>query len=819
MAEAATTINTLTLAQEYASYGLSVIPVCLDGSKKPAISWKDHQAKSANDEQLQEWFANNDWGVGIVCGDVSGGLEVIDFDDPDLFEPWGTAIQTADESLFDGLVIVKTPGGYHILYRCPGAIQGNLKLAEHKSGAGRNETDIETRGEGGYIVAPGNPLAAHPYNKPYTLYQGTLENIPTITPDERELLINSARMFNAVAPDAKTYPEPSTYEGGSLRPGDDYGAKVSWEELLEPSGWTKLGEFRSVTHWRRPGKDKGGNSATTGYGKDKLYVFSSNASPFEPQTSYSKFAAYTLLNHNGDYKAAAKTLRAQGYGDGTDVQETHDFADPDNWEEILPFSDVECPPISADVLPGWLGEYVSAVARSTQTPPEMSVMMALGVLSTCLQKKIEVSPWTGYQEPVNLWCVAVMPSGSRKSAVMAAFTKPLHEFESEQAETMRAQIIQNKNERSVIEKQINKNKEEAAKAKSSDDTNRLIQQATDLELQMPKELKEPKLWVGDATPEQVQNLLADHDEKMAWLSSEGGIFDIAAGLYSNGRTNYDVFTQAFSGDPVRVQRGSRYVDLKRPALTMGLAIQPQVLHEMGHGSKKGFRGKGLLGRFLYAFPKSNVGRRDVRLRASVADDLINKYNAGIRQLLDMSVDSTPVILRLDIDALAIYDALAASIEADHGEGRKHEDITDWTSRLPTAALKIAALIHAVKHGHLRNNIIDAETMETAVEICETLIPHAQKALGITQVQQKFDDAHYVQEWITKNYKNNSGSLYFAEMELKKATSRFNRSEPERFTAAMQLLEAHHVISKPQKLPTRKPTRIRYIHPELSKGCG
>ena len=36
--------------------------------------------------------------------------------------------------------------------------------------------------------------------------------------------------------------------------------------------------------------------------------------PFEPGTAYSKFAAYALLDHRGDYSTAAKSLRASGYG-------------------------------------------------------------------------------------------------------------------------------------------------------------------------------------------------------------------------------------------------------------------------------------------------------------------------------------------------------------------------------------------------------------------------------------------------------------------------------------------------------------------------
>jgi hypothetical protein len=47
-----------------------------------------------------------------------------------------------------------------------------------------------------------------------------------------------------------------------------------------------------------------------------MYVFSSNASPLDSEKSYSKFEAYTFLNHDGNFQAAARALKAQGYGGG-----------------------------------------------------------------------------------------------------------------------------------------------------------------------------------------------------------------------------------------------------------------------------------------------------------------------------------------------------------------------------------------------------------------------------------------------------------------------------------------------------------------------
>jgi hypothetical protein len=97
-----------------------------------------------------------------------------------------------------------------------------------------------------------------------------------------------------------------------VRPGDRYNQETSWEEVLMPHGWRLLYTHEGEGYWQRPGKDGPGISATTNYqGSDRLYVFSTSTC-FEAGRSYSKFAAYTYLEHGGDFSAAARTLAARG---------------------------------------------------------------------------------------------------------------------------------------------------------------------------------------------------------------------------------------------------------------------------------------------------------------------------------------------------------------------------------------------------------------------------------------------------------------------------------------------------------------------------
>jgi len=95
------------------------------------------------------------------------------------------------------------------------------------------------------------------------------------------------------------------------RPGDLLAASLSWRQILEPCGWVWVRSHDAIEYWRRPGKDEGISATTNGRGTDRLHVFSSSAEPFEADESYSKFGAFTLLEHAGDFAAAARALRKE----------------------------------------------------------------------------------------------------------------------------------------------------------------------------------------------------------------------------------------------------------------------------------------------------------------------------------------------------------------------------------------------------------------------------------------------------------------------------------------------------------------------------
>jgi hypothetical protein len=123
---------------------------------------------------------------------------------------------------------------------------------------------------------------------------------------------------------------------GILTPGDDYNARTTWEELLQPLGWTVVYRKGESTVWRRPGKTEGISATTNFNGNDKFYVFSTSTI-FDAETSYSKFAFYATTKHGGDFKQAATTLRNLGYG----AQTLNSF---DSSNSLMPTNTLQSPP-------------------------------------------------------------------------------------------------------------------------------------------------------------------------------------------------------------------------------------------------------------------------------------------------------------------------------------------------------------------------------------------------------------------------------------------------------------------------------------------
>jgi len=299
--------NITAQAKEYLKAQLSVIPTKED--KRPALpTWLPYQSQRLKEDEVDTLFKTAK-GIGIICGAISGNLEVIDVDTKHdetgyLWEDLKTLLEDNLPDLYSSLVIAQTKsGGYHIYYRCS-SIAGNLKLSTKLN----REVLVETRGEGGYVIAPPTPG--------YSYIQGEPINIPTITPEEREIILSISRSFNEieeVKPKVSTT-SATTYNFTGLSPFEDYNQRGDVVGLLESKGWRVINERAQRINLLRPGSTDSKTSGNYHTGLKVLRVFSSSTE-FNPDKGYSPAMVFSLLECNEDSKLTYKRLLELGYGE------------------------------------------------------------------------------------------------------------------------------------------------------------------------------------------------------------------------------------------------------------------------------------------------------------------------------------------------------------------------------------------------------------------------------------------------------------------------------------------------------------------------
>lgn len=315
------------------SQGVSLIPVRdkdefaggrTYAAKTPFYDWKEYQNKVVSEEYL--WHAMEKYkttAVAILAGEISGNLEVIDIDEK--YKPGISMLVIQDvrvlmPELYSKLRIHKTVNsGYHFFYKVK-----DFKVPKEGSLAARPTTQeeqeefliehsskrppkvkkfIETRGEGQYALAP--PSLG------YEIINDV--EIPTISIEERESLINICRNYNEVFKQPKVYEtERNKVDYYDENPYNHYSRTAEPVAFLDSIGW-KFVNQRGVYLWfTRPGKTSG----VSGSFNMETRIFWSFSTSTDLEESKGYFLASMLIDYkfNGDKKAAYTWLVDNGYG-------------------------------------------------------------------------------------------------------------------------------------------------------------------------------------------------------------------------------------------------------------------------------------------------------------------------------------------------------------------------------------------------------------------------------------------------------------------------------------------------------------------------
>jgi len=433
------------------------------------------------------------------------------------------------------------------------------------------------------------------------------------------------------------------------------------------------------------------------------------------------------------------------------------------WELPAPLGHFNLPIFPLEAFPRQLCvlcAFCEAVAESYQVPVDLPAMLVLSVSGASLAKRVVVHIRADHWEPVNLFTVVALPPANRKSGVFSVVTEPLAHFERLEAERLAPMIEQNRNQRIILEESLKHARKQAAKAKKTEGRESYKKQTSEFleELSKLEVLTSPQYIGDDATPESVALLLNDNAGRFALLSPEGDVFDLMAGRYSSsGAPNLGVYLKGHAGDDIRVNRANqdftpRYTH--KPALSIGVAVQPEVLR--GLTLKKGFRGRGLLGRFLYSLPQSLLGHRkinpcpvDSKIATAYQDKILNALR--LEPNIDTDGNPCPHIITVGSDALQEIDRFAMQVEKHLGPGGDFAAMGDWAGKLVGAVCRIAGIFHSLIYatsGNPAKAQIDAETILGAIAIGEYLIPHAKAAFFEMGADPAIDSARRILDWVS-----------------------------------------------------------------------
>lgn len=376
------TVEPNTVAQaalRLLEHNISVLPVDpIHKNPKGMTTWTPLQETHLKPDEVLKYFRGR-VSVAAICGAISEYLECLDFDCRSiLFARFKEMVDARAPGLLDRLLAQKTQNeGRHLVYRVlfePGyPAPGSRKLAHlalevdgepgsawvyygnpdesparkedvEKAGGkvakpytaikgvdGKSyivPTAIETKGEGGYfLVAP---------SAGYALLHGSFDNIPTITPEERQLLHDCAiELDEGTGVMAAVDDKPSKWRShareGEILPGDRFNSLASVPTILAEMGWQEAGPIRRngrlglIQYWTRPGKDSG-TSGTYFVELGRFYSFTDNAPPLAQGETYDAFGLYVRHEHAGHFNTAAAHLMKEGIdGKWTADGESHDL--------------------------------------------------------------------------------------------------------------------------------------------------------------------------------------------------------------------------------------------------------------------------------------------------------------------------------------------------------------------------------------------------------------------------------------------------------------------------------------------------------------
>jgi len=219
----------------------------------------------------------------------------------------------------------------------------------------------------------------------------------------RSLLAEVAEVKSELEAERKLRENPpnpkKTEHEGSGKAGDDYNLRVNIEDiirLLINKGYHADKPNGDKRHFTRPGKKPNEGISGTLFSNSVYYNFSSEDPYFPPNQSQTPFAVCAILDHGGDFRAAARELARRGYGGNEKNETARISAAPETTKAevceppapAMPKQDPASFPLH--VLSGLAGDFAALYSQHLEPPIQFFYMAFLACLGWLVSNRISL---------------------------------------------------------------------------------------------------------------------------------------------------------------------------------------------------------------------------------------------------------------------------------------------------------------------------------------------------------------------------------------------------------------------------------------------
>lgn len=370
---------------------------------------------------------------------------------------------------------------------------------------------------------------------------------------------------------------------------------------------------------------------------------------------------------------------------------------------------------------------VEESSRQQEVPREMSMMCALGAMSTVCQQYVDVEMPRGNRSPIALMLLTIADSGERKTTAQKYFFEPIIAINQKALDSNNDALREHRIQHQIWgtqKRQLERMYSKHASAGEKEAADAAIESIREHLQNEPAPEASQKFLYEDTTPQALVQFLYENAQHGCLLSSE-------ANSIFNGKAlnDLDKLNTLWDGGTLIVDRLSREpITLSGARLTLSLMTQPSVISKfMGRRGEEA-RGTGFLARFFVVKPKSMAGKRSSKQGVSKWPRK-ESFGNKLRKIMNTPAPKNRQILKFSEPAKSLWFEINKYIEKNMDEDGLYYHMKDHASKLLENTSRLAAVLHAFERDSNDDTEIDLFTLQFSWKFTQTCSRHFAKHLA------------------------------------------------------------------------------------------